>query len=152
MSISLGAAIPNYYWQAVPAHDFQAPNLATVIIGDGNQVTNIVNQTQSIGNVTIVNNVVVNNVVNINFVEEKTQQKVAAYDVALTSDADRSGKVDGDTIDASTRRRPLACRGTAHPSDIRGRGRQGKSTAGQSGTEATTENSSPTAATDGPRL
>ena len=98
VDISFGN-IPNYYWQAVPARDFQAPNLATVVIGDNNQVTNIVNQTQSIGNVTIVNNVVVNSVVNVNFVEEKTQQKVAAYNVALSPDASKSGKVEGDTID-----------------------------------------------------
>ena len=141
VSISLGAAIPNYYWQAVHARDFQAPNLATVIIGDGNQVTTIVNQTQSIGNVTIVNNVVVNNVVNINFVEEKTQQTVAAYDVALTSDADRSGKVDGDTIDvfhpAAT-----ALPAAEQPTQVTSEAEVAKEsqTAGQSGTEATTEN------------
>ena len=40
-----------------------------------------------------------NNVVNVEYVEEKTQQKVTAYNVALTPDADKSGKVEGDTID-----------------------------------------------------
>ena len=139
VDISFGN-IPNYYWQAVPARDFQAPNLATVVIGDNNQVTNIVNQTQSIGNVTIVNNVVVNSVVNVNFVEEKTQQKVAAYNVALSPDASKSGKVEGDRIDVF---HPAASELPAaeKPTEVAPveKVAQESKTVGQSGNEATTE-------------
>ena len=139
VDISFGN-IPNYYWQAVPARDFQAPNLTTVVIGDNNQVTNIVNQTQSIGNVTIVNNVVVNNVVNVEYVEEKTQQKVTAYNVALTPDADKSGKVEGDTIDVfhppAAELPPAEQPPTVAPVE---KVAAESKTAGQSGSEATTE-------------
>ena len=110
-------------------------------------MTNIVNQTQSIGNVTIVNNVVVNNVVNVNFVEEKTQQKVAAYNVALTPDANKSGKVEGDTIDVF---HPTAAELPAaeQPTDVAPLEKvaQESKTAGQSGNEPTTEATRPAAA------
>ena len=62
LNISIGNT-PNYYWQAVPSQNFLDTNLANVIIGDNNQVTNIVNRTV-IGSVNVVN-VVVNKRINI---------------------------------------------------------------------------------------
>ncbi len=140
VNISIGD-IPNYYWQAVPARDFQATNLANVVIGDNNQITNIVNQTQVIGDVNIVNNVVVNNVVNVTFVEEKTKQTVVAHKVALTADADQSGAVQGDTIEVF---QPLAAAPSAveaPPPEVTPIEQVGQQslTVGQAGNERATE-------------
>jgi hypothetical protein len=97
IDISFGN-IPNYYWQAVPSQNFLDANLTNVVIGDNNQVTNIVNQTQVIGGVSIENNIVVNNVINIEYVEEKTQEEVVAREITLTSEAPEGGAVEGDVV------------------------------------------------------
>ena len=98
INISVGN-IPNYYWRAVHARDFQSPDISNVVIGDNNQIISIVNQTEAAGDVTIVNNVVVNNVVNVDFVEQATGQQVVVHDVALTPSENKNGAVSGDTIE-----------------------------------------------------
>ena len=98
INISFGN-IPNYYWRAVHARDFQSPDISNVVIGDNNQIISIVNQTEAAGDVTIVNNVVVNNVVNVDFVERATGQQVVVHDVALTPSENKDGAVSGDTIE-----------------------------------------------------
>ena len=98
ISISFGS-IPNYYWQAVPATAFLSVNLSAQIVRDDAQLATVLQQTEPVGNVTIVNNVVVNNVINVEFVEEKTQEQVVTHDVALTTDPAQSGKTEGETIE-----------------------------------------------------
>jgi uncharacterized protein YraI len=98
INISFGD-IPNYYWRAVHARDFQSENISNVVIGDSNQIINTVNETEAAGNVTIVNNVVVNNVVSVDFVEQETGQQVVVHEVALTPSEDKDGAVSGDTIE-----------------------------------------------------
>ena len=98
ISISFGT-IPNYYWQVVPARAFLSINLSAEIVRDDVQLATVLQQTEPVGSVTIVNNVVVNNVVNVEFVEEKTQEKVVTHEVALTADPAPSGDAQGETIE-----------------------------------------------------
>src|SRR5690606_22369010 len=63
---------------------------------------NVINQTQVMGDVNIVNNTVINNVVNVTYVEEKTQQQVVEHElvvVASESQADQADQVEGQRIE-----------------------------------------------------
>ena len=100
ININVGT-VPDYYWQAVPNRDFLAPDLQRRIVRDRDRYRPILRDTQSIGNVTVVNNTVVNNVVNVTYVEEKTKKKVVVHKVERTKDEDKAkgGKVKGEAVE-----------------------------------------------------
>ncbi|MEO8224780.1 MAG: DUF6600 domain-containing protein, partial [Gammaproteobacteria bacterium] len=91
--------IPNYYWRAVRNEDFQSENIQSVVIGDNNQVVNIINNSQEVGTVNVVNNVVINNNIDITYVERASGQQVEVRDVALTKTEAEGGKIAGNTLE-----------------------------------------------------
>jgi hypothetical protein len=101
LNISVGT-IPDYYWQVVPDRDFLSDDLPDRIVRDRNRYDPILRRSESLGNVTVVNNnVVVNNVVNLNYVEEKTKRKVVVHKVERTKDESKAKGKDGKAEGAS---------------------------------------------------
>jgi len=84
VSINIGS-VPQHYWRVVPVNQFLAPQLRVVVFA-GDVRTDLFRTTQPAGTVIIQNNVVVNNVININFIEQKTSQKVEVAKVETVSD------------------------------------------------------------------
>ena len=113
-SRSMRASVPDYYWQVVPNRDFLSDDLPRRIVRDKNRFNPILRETQPLGNVTITNNnVVVNKVVNVNYIEQKTNEKVVVHKVERTKDEKTAGKVQGDSIEifqpaAETATEPVA--------------------------------------------
>jgi uncharacterized protein YraI len=101
VSIEINArGVPDYYWQVVPNRDFLSDDLPRRIVRDQNRFNPILRETQPLGNVTITNNnVVVNKVVNVNYIEQKTNEKVVVHRVERTKDEKTAGKVQGDSIE-----------------------------------------------------
>ena len=99
INISIGNAVPDYYWQVVPSRAFLSRDLDRQIVRDRNQYRPIIERTRLIGNTTIVNNTVVNNVVNVNYVEQQTQERVVERKIAVTDNAKEAGKVEGDAVE-----------------------------------------------------
>jgi uncharacterized protein YraI len=91
--------VPAYYWQAVPSNQFLAPDLPRRILRDPARVQPVLEQTQPLGNVVVNNTTVVNNVVNLQFVEQKTQEKVVVHRVERTGEAEKAGKVEGASVE-----------------------------------------------------
>jgi hypothetical protein len=79
--------------------DFGSQDASTVIIGDNNQVINIINQTEPAGTVEIENNVVVNNFIDVDYVEQQTGETVVARELALTSSENEAGEVTEETVE-----------------------------------------------------
>ena len=81
---------------------------------DKNRFNPILRETQPLGNVTITNNnVVVNKVVNVNYIEQKTNEKVVVHRVERAKDEKTAGKLQGDSIEifqpaAETATEPVA--------------------------------------------
>ena len=98
VSIEVNAReVPDYYWQVVPNRDFLSDDLPRRLVRDKNRFNPILRETQPLGNVTITNNnVVVNNVVNVNYIEQKTNEKVVVHKVERAKDERTAGKVQGD--------------------------------------------------------
>ena len=97
-------------------------------------------ETHPLGNVTVTNNnVVVNNVVNVNYVEEKTKEKVVVHKVDKTEDATKSGKVEGAAVEifqpAPDKRRPRRLRRPKKIEDVAAESK----TKEQAGGEASTD-------------
>ena len=92
-------AVPNYYWRVVPAGAFVSSDLSRYILRDEPRYEPILQETRPLGNVAINNNVVVNNVLNVNYVEQKTNEKIVAHQVEKTSDANKAGKIEGTAIE-----------------------------------------------------
>ena len=99
INISIGNAVPDYYWQVVPSRAFLSRDLDRQILRDRNRYRPIIERTRPIGNTTIVNNTVVNNVVNVNYVEQQTQERVVERKIAVTDNAKEAGKVEGDAVE-----------------------------------------------------
>jgi uncharacterized protein YraI len=93
VDISFGN-IPNYYWRAVRAQDFQSQDISNVVIGDNNTIINIINQTETVNTVEIVNNVVVNNAIEVEYVEQATGQSVVPRELTLASAQEQSEVTD----------------------------------------------------------
>ena len=108
------ASVPDYYWQVVPNRDFLSDDLPRQLVRDKNRFNPILRETQPLGNVTITNNnVVVNKVVNVNYIEQKTNEKVVVHRVERAKDEKTAGKVQGDSIEifqpaAETATEPVA--------------------------------------------
>src|SRR5262249_33283098 len=80
--------------------DFLSDDLPRRIVRDRNRFNPILRETQPLGNVTINNNnVVVNNVVNVNYIEQKTNEKVVVHTVEKTGDEKKAGNVKGDSVE-----------------------------------------------------
>ncbi len=90
--------VPDYYWQVVPTGAFVSADLSRYIVRDESRYEPILQQTHPLGNVTINNNVVVNNVVNVNYVEQKTNEKVVVHQVENASDPSKAGKIEGAAV------------------------------------------------------
>jgi uncharacterized protein YraI len=99
ISITVGT-IPDYYWQAVPTRAFLSVDLSRDIIRDRDRFRPVLREMQPIGNVTVVNNTtVVNTVVNVNFIEQKTKEKVVVHKVEKTKNEKQAGKVEGAAVE-----------------------------------------------------
>ena len=92
-------AVPNYYWRVVPAGAFVSSDLSRYILRDEPRYEPILQETRPLGNVAINNNVVVNNVVNVNYVEQKTNEKIVVHQIEKTPDANNAGKIQGGAIE-----------------------------------------------------
>ena len=90
--------VPDYYWQVVPTGAFVSADLSRYIVRDESRYEPILQQTHPLGNVTINNNVVVNNVVNVNYVEQKTNEKVVVHQVENAPDPSKAGKIEGAAV------------------------------------------------------
>ncbi len=143
VTLSFGS-IPNYYWNAVPARNFQSDNMENVVIGDNNTVINIVNNSREVGTVNVVNNIVVNNDIDITYVEEATGQPVEVRDVALTSSEQNNGQLIGNTVEIY-HPEPQALIPTEAPTEVTTEEQvaQEPTTAGQQGSEPATEDMVP---------
>ena len=115
VSIEVNAReVPDYYWQVVPNRDFLSDDLPRRIVRDKNRFNPILRETQPLGNVTITNNnVVVNKVVNVNYIEQKTNERVVVHRVERAKDEKTAGKLQGDSIEifqpaAETATEPVA--------------------------------------------
>ena len=85
-SIDIGISIgdvPDYYWQGVPNSAFLSANLSDRIVRDDRRY---LRDTRPLGNVTVVNNTVVNNVVNVQYVEQKTEEKVVVHETGQVNE------------------------------------------------------------------
>jgi hypothetical protein len=91
--------IPNYYWRPVQWRDFGSQDASTVIIGDNNQIINIINQTEPAGTVKIENDVVVNNAIDVDYVEQQTGENFVARELALTSTESEAGEITEETVE-----------------------------------------------------
>ena len=98
IDVSVGD-VPSYYWQAVPSDQFLAQDLPRRIVRDPVRIRPVLERTQPLGNVVVSNTTVVNNVVNLQFVEQKTKEKVVVHKVEETNDAAQSGKVQGASVE-----------------------------------------------------
>ena len=99
IDVNVGS-VPEYYWQAVPSREFLSDDLPRRIVRDRERMGAVLEHTRPLGNVTINNNnVVVNTVVNVQYVEEKTKEKVVVHQVARTKDAAKSGKIEGAAVE-----------------------------------------------------
>ncbi len=115
VSIEVNArGVPDYYWQVVPNRDFLSDDLPRRIVRDKDRFNPILRETQPLGNVTITNNnVVVNKVVNVNYIEQKTNERVVVHRVERAKDEKTAGKLQGDSIEifqpaAETATEPVA--------------------------------------------
>ena len=68
-------AVPNYYWQVVPASTFVSSDLSRYILRDEPRYEPILQETRPLGNVAINNNVVVNNVLKHQLRRAEEQQE-----------------------------------------------------------------------------
>src|SRR5438067_805683 len=89
------------YWAVVPAPQFLAGNLRTVVIRRGDtRFKGVFHATQALGRVNVVNKVVVNNIIKVTDVERVTRQKVRIKQVREVGDVGHAGKAGaGDTVD-----------------------------------------------------
>ena len=100
INVAVTTPVPDYYWQVVPSHEFQSDDLSQRIVRDRDRSRPIIERTQPLGNVTVNNNnVVVNNNINVNYVEEKTQQKVVTRTIARGKDPEGGSKVEADAVE-----------------------------------------------------
>jgi uncharacterized protein YraI len=99
INVTVNTPVPDYYWQVVPSHDFQSDDLSERIVRDRDRSRPIIERTQPLGNVTVINNVIVNNNVNVNYVEEKTQQKVVTRRIDRGTDPKGGSKVEADAVE-----------------------------------------------------
>ena len=136
--------IPNYYWSAVRNQDFQSDNIQNVVIGDTNTVINIIDNSQEVGTVNVVNNIVVNNDIDITYVEQASGQAVEVRDVALTSSEQESGQIRGNTVEIY-HPEPQALAATEAPAEVATEEQvaQESNTSGQQGSEAATDDTVP---------
>src|SRR5215475_7702947 len=95
--------VPDYYWRVVPTGAFVSADLSRYIVRDESRYEPILQQTHPLGNVTINNNVVVNNVVNVNYVEQKTNEKVVVHQVENAPDPSKAGKIEGAAVQTKTK-------------------------------------------------
>ncbi len=91
------APVPDFYWAAVAAPNFLAPNLAINIIDD-NRRYDVIRRTRPIGRVAYRNNVVVNNFIDIDYVERRTKRKVEVREIREARDRRDAGKRDGNQL------------------------------------------------------
>ncbi len=91
--------VPDYYWQVVPSHEFQSDDLSQRIVRDRDRSRPIIERAQPLGNVTVINNVIVNNNVTVNYVEEKTQQKVVIRRIERGNDPKDGSRVEADAVE-----------------------------------------------------
>ena len=100
IDVTVTTPVPDYYWQVVPSHEFQSDDLSERIVRDRDRSRPIIERTQPLGNVTVNNNnVVVNNNVNVNYVEEKTHQKVVTRRIDRGTDPKGGSKVEADVVE-----------------------------------------------------
>jgi len=100
VNVTVNTPVPDYYWQVVPSREFQSDDLSQRIVRDKDRSRPIIERTQPLGDVTINNNnVVVNNNVTVNYVEEKTEQKVVTRRIDRGTDPKGASKVEADAVE-----------------------------------------------------
>src|SRR5207253_1378970 len=86
ISVSINiTTVPQHYWVFVPAPQFLAPTLKTVVFF-GDRQPEVFKTTQPAGVVIVQNNVVVNNIIQVNFIQQQTKQQVTVAKVETTTD------------------------------------------------------------------
>src|SRR5262245_51995766 len=78
---------PRHYWHFVPAPEFLAPELDTVIVRDE---APYYDETEEVGPVVIQNHIVVNNRIDVYDIQEVTQQQVRVTNVQIVNDPVRA--------------------------------------------------------------
>ncbi|HEV7464341.1 MAG TPA: DUF6600 domain-containing protein [Methyloceanibacter sp.] len=100
IDVTVTTPVPDYYWQVVPSHEFQSDDLSERIVRDRDRSRPIIERTRPLGNVTVNNNnVIVNNNVTVNYVEEKTEQKVVTRRIARGKDPKGGSKVEAEAVE-----------------------------------------------------
>jgi hypothetical protein len=89
--------VPDIYWQAVPVEAFLEDDLSTVIIRERPRVVEIVRE-GDIRPVVIENNIVINNVIDVDFIEERTNEKVVVREERIVENPDEAGRTDDNSV------------------------------------------------------
>lgn len=102
VTVTIGAGapapLPDYYWAAVAAPNFLAPNLAINIIDRDDRAYEVVRRARPMGYVRYRDNVVVNNFIDIDYVERRTRKKVVVRDVRDARNRDEAGRRSGNEL------------------------------------------------------
>ena len=85
VSVTVGD-IPDFYWVAVPAREFLAPDIHVVVVREETEIRRVIERTEFAGTPQVTNNIVVNNVIDVNVVQQVTGQEVKTVEVKETDD------------------------------------------------------------------
>ena len=96
ISISVGE-IPEFYWVAVPARRFLAPDIGIVVLDDEPEIRDVIARTEFLGVPRVTNNIVVNNVIDVDVVVEATGEQVETVEVRTVDDP-REAQASGDEL------------------------------------------------------
>lgn len=96
VSIEVGD-IPEFYWVAVPARQFLAPEIHVVVVREEREIREVIERTEYVGAPRITNNIVVNTVIDVDVVTEVTGQEVTAVEVKATDDP-KQATASGDAV------------------------------------------------------
>jgi hypothetical protein len=96
VSISVGD-IPEFYWVAVPARQFLAPDIHVVVVREEVEIREVIERTEFVGAPRITNNIVVNNMIDIDVVAKATGKEVKTVEVRETGDP-RKAKATSDQV------------------------------------------------------
>lgn len=85
VSVEVGD-IPEFYWVAVPARQFLAPEIHVVVVREEREIREVIERTEYVGAPRITNNIVVNTVIDVDVVTQVTGQEVETVEVKATDD------------------------------------------------------------------
>lgn len=89
--------VPDFYWVAVPARQFLAPDLRVVVVTGDRDMRQVVRHTKFIGTPRVTNNIVINNMIDVTVIAKETGQQVRPVAVK-EAQAPQEAKSAGDQV------------------------------------------------------